>query len=558
MRSPVAEVLQVNKTDISRFSAWMSAAAMLLALAACSDKKTPVDEGGGEKPTPLTVETIIFEPKVGVPGDTLLFTAVITSSSQNEGDYPVYEWTADGGSFVEAPPNKQTVRWVSPASSGVFTITAKAKNSVSSSSNKASVFVGTGENLLSQSAGQIDLIGTGPDFHYLSTDDVSRGVDVGAYNFTTRTASDAAAPVVRNGTNVAYSSDGAFASYTADTSFAGTVTVRPRNLYLSDLNSHTTIRFTKDGSAPTNTERNVYNYPSFSPNGQLIAYQRWAQSWDGAAPDSFHVYIYDRVQQKRTKVTYEHPFPRGFFPTFSTDSKWLVYVLDKNRNGQWDLFASPMTGNNVDGSLASMVRMTDTGGAIVSGAPKELKRPPMTWNPVSPILAIAASDNVLYLVQTTATGSNVIPVTDVVHATEIIWSPEGSQLAATYSATEGDETHVKVVTVSSAGVVTERATALVGDNLRDLAFSPDGKWLLYRVTRGGGSWFNLVDTGAGKISSPVPVTRTDPVAASGDYRNVMSLRPAWTSANLMLYPAFGTSTNGTPGIWTRDLSGLVN
>ena len=28
--------------------------------------------------------------------------------------------------------------------------------------------------------------------------------------------------------------------------------------------------------------------------------------------------------------------------------------------------------------------------------------------------------------------------------------------------------------------------------------------------------------------------------------------------NLMLYPAFGTSSNGTPGIWTRDLSGLIN
>ena len=45
---------------------------------------------------------------------------------------------------------------------------------------------------------------------------------------------------------------------------------------------------------------------------------------------------------------------------------------------------------------------------------------------------------------------------------------------------------------------------------------------------------------------------------SNDYRAVMSLRPLWTNTNLMIYPSFGTSINNTPGVWTRDLSGLVN
>jgi dipeptidyl aminopeptidase/acylaminoacyl peptidase len=182
----------------------------------------------------------------------------------------------------------------------------------------------------------------------------------------------------------------------------------------------------------------------------------------------------------------------------------------------------------------------------------------MFWNPVSPVLAVTGADNVLYLVATTSTGANVTAVTEVARASEIAWSPDGSQLAASYAATIGDEVHYKVVTVSLAGVVTDRDTALVGDLIRDLWFSPDGKYLLYRIVRGGGQWFNIVDTGAGKLTAPVPVTPTDPIGLASAYRGVMSLHPVWTSTNLMLYPSFGTSGNQTPGIWTRDLSGLVN
>jgi hypothetical protein len=43
----------------------------------------------------------------------------------------------------------------------------------------------------------------------------------------------------------------------------------------------------------------------------------------------------------------------------------------------------------------------------------------------------------------------------------------------------------------------------------------------------------IVDTGAGKLTEPVAATPTDPVGVSS-IRNVMSLRPVWTSANLMI------------------------
>jgi hypothetical protein len=557
MRSPVAEVLQVKKTDISRYSAWVLAASMLLALAACSEDKKPETVDGGTT-GPIRLESVISDPKVGTPGDTLLFTAVITSSAENQGDYAVFKWSANGGTLIET--DKQSVRWASPNTAGIFTITATASNDVNSVTNKTSVFVGTGENLITENAGQVDLITGGPNFHFLKTGDIGdikTGVDITNFDYASRTSEDSAPPLRDGASSVAYSLDGAWAAYVADTTYAG-LTVKPRNIYLTDFASHSAVQISVDGGRPANPERNVYNHPSFSPNSQVIAFQRLAQAWDPLDPDSFHVYIYDRVIHKRTLVTSGYQYPRALFPTFSTDSKWLVYALDTDRTGQWELYGSPMTGNEVAASAAAAVRLTNTGGSIISGAPKEIKQPPMAWNPVAPILALAGTDNVLYLVQTTSTGANVISVPEVSRATEVAWSPDGSQMAASYFVTDGEETHYKVATVSPAGVVTVRTTGLVGDILRDLAFSPDGKWLLYRVTRGGGMWFNVVDTGAGKFTDPVPVTQTDPTGASVTYRDAMSLRPTWTNTNTMFYPAWGTSTNNTPGVWTRDLSGVVN
>ncbi|HET6348871.1 MAG TPA: hypothetical protein VFH88_07275 [Candidatus Krumholzibacteria bacterium] len=534
-----------------RFSVWFAAAATALALAACSNKKQP-DQVVAPAPTKIKVDQLIFEPKVGAPGDTVTFTAVITSSSQNVGDYPSMEWKATGGSFVDS--TTETVHWVSPHTTGIFKITAKATNNAGSASNTAAVFIGAGETLVDFGAGQITLIGSGPDFHFLHTFDVTKGSDVYVYDYASRTSSDAVAPLLANNLNVAYSPDGMLEAHAADTTAIG-ATVRPRNIYIGDFTTGMLKRITKDGTRPGNPEHNQYNYPSFSPNGQVIAFQRLAQSWDNVATDSFHVYIQDLVTNKRTLVTYDYDYPRGFFPTFSTDSKWLVYVLDKQRTGQWDMFASPMTGNDVDGSQAAAKRLTND-GAIVVGGPRDIKKPPMGWNPMSPTLAVATPDKV-YVIQMTSSGGTATPVA-LAKTAEVVWAGDGSLLAVSYFKTVDESTFSTIATVTPAGVATDRVTALAGDNLRDMVFSPDGKWLLYRTIRGGVSWFNVADISAGVLTAPVPLTPTAAAGASGTaYRSAMSLRPAWTSTNLMIYPAF-ESTVGTPGLFTRDLSGLVN
>jgi Tol biopolymer transport system component len=551
MRSPVAEVLQVKKTDISKYSAWLVAAAAVLALAACSEDKNPDDTTGGGSTGPITLQSIIVDPRAATAGDTLVLTAVVTSSAQNEDDFPVYEWSKDGGTLVET--DKQSVRWVAPATSGTYTVTARATNDVNSATTKTIIYVGDAQNIIPAQAGAVDLIGIGPDFYYLSSPDVTAGADVS--KFVGGVSSDAQPPDRSNGLNVIFSPDGNAEAHSADSVTVG-ATVQTRNIYVGDFGSGTFTRITTDGAKPGEQLRNVCDFPSFSPNGQVVAYQRWAQKYLTALPDSFHVYIFDRIAHKRTLVTYQWANPRGFFPTFSTDGKWLVYVLDTNRSAQYELYGSPMTGNDVDGSIASAVRMTDTGGAITSGDPPAVKRPLMQWNPVSPVLAIVAADNVLYLVQTTSTGSVVASVPEVPKPAELTWSDDGTMLAASYSVTTGGDAHATVATITPSGAVTVRVTAVAGDAVRDMAFSPDGKWMLYRVSRGGGSWFEVVDIGAGKLSAPLAVTAVEAVGDAGAYRGLMSLQPVWTSSNLMIYPTFGTSSDGTAGVSSRSLSGL--
>ena len=434
-------------SDFSRFSAWFLAAMIGFGVAACDDEKKP-DEVVVPPSKPLTVEAVISDPKVGSPGDTLLFTAVITSSSQNVGDFPDMTWTATGGIFLDT--NLQSVRWVAPVAPGIYSITAKATNSAGSSSNKTDAFVGRDSTLIADFGGQINLIGGGGlDFYYLYTSEITRGTDTHQYVGGVESDPISATPrnIFAQQLNTVYAPDMSFEVHAAD-SLVGGVSTRPRNIYVGTFATDSYRQISVDGARPGSFDRNVHNYPSVSPNGQVVAYQRLAQSWDGVAVDSFHVYIYDLIADKRTLVTGEYEYPRAFFPTFSTDGNWLVYVMDRNRTGQWELWGSPMTGNTVDGSIAAVVKMTGTNGLITTGAPAGLRRPLMRWNPVSPILAVAASDNVLYLVQTTGTGANQIAVPEVNRASELRWSQSGGQLLAS--------TGTDLYTVSTAGVATKR------------------------------------------------------------------------------------------------------
>jgi hypothetical protein len=158
---------------------------------------------------------------------------------------------------------------------------------------------------------------------------------------------------------------------------------------------------------------------------------------------------------------------------------------------------------------------------------------------------------VLYLVQTTATGSIVTDVPGLTGVQELAWSPGGSLLAASVGGS--------IVTISPSGVVTERVKGVAGDLLRDLTWSPDEAWLLYRVTRGGSCWLELADLDAGVLTKPLAVTEGTTIGLIGTYRGVMSMSAAWTAADLVIFPVFGLDAGtATPGIVSLDLSGVVD
>jgi hypothetical protein len=522
----------------------LAAGLVVLAAGACEDEKTPEDTTAGE-PTKITVEQIIVQPKVAAPEDTMLFTAVVTSSSQNEGDIPAMDWTATGGTFVE--DDELTVRWIAPSTPGVFAVTAKATNAANSSTATADVFIGTSQTILTTNAGEIHLIGAGPDFRYLFTADLTRGVDVySVVGFANQ--GDAIVPQVANNLTVEFAPNGAFEVHAADSAISGNPP--PRHVYIGTFATGQRRGLTRDRSVPGQPKHHQFSFPAVSPNSELIAYQGLLQDPAGAYVDSFHVFVFDLVANQTVKVTALHEAPRHFFPTFSTDGQWLTYVSDPTGRERWELYAAPVSGNVVDGSLASRKQLTSTGGTIASGLPTDVKNPLKTWNPVTPVLAIRAADGALYLVQMTATGATVTDVAGVSGVQELVWSPTGNLLAASRGG--------RIVTITLAGTATDLVVGVSGDILRDIAWSPDGEWMVYRVTRGASSWFELLDVDAGVLTAPLPITAATPPGAVAAYRESMSMSPAWTGGDLVICPVFGVGSTATPGVVYLDLSGVTD
>ena len=84
---------------------WLWFAGVLAALGALLASCDSNDEGGSpidnSPVSPIKVEEIIASPKSADPGDTLLLSAIVTSTSPNESEAPTMAWTANGGAFLE-------------------------------------------------------------------------------------------------------------------------------------------------------------------------------------------------------------------------------------------------------------------------------------------------------------------------------------------------------------------------------------------------------------------------------------------------------------------------
>lgn len=547
----------MKTNEVSRLSRFLLAGIVVVCVGACGEDK-PTDSGGddGSASKPLEVKQIIANPRTAAPGDTLVMTADLRSTSNNAGDIPTLAWTDDCGDdscFVE--DNQLTVRWVAPTESDVFTITVKATNSVGTATGHVKVFVGGEIVVVADQAGAVTLISGGPDFYYRRTANIDIGTDV--FKSIGGFIGDAAPPTRANNFDTQFAPDLSFEAHSIDTSFVGvvTATIRPRHIHVSNLAGGTFQRISVDTADSLSQKRHQFSSPSISPNNHLVAYQAWQQSPDGSAIDSFHVYVYDLTQTRRVKVTAGQQFPRNFFPTFSTDQKWLTFVSDPTGVAQWEIYGMPVTGDVVDTDPLNMKRMSNTGGSIGSGAPGALKSPMKAWNPVAPDLAVLATDGTLYIVQTNAGGGTSTDVAGLPGSVqELRWAPDGSRLAVVLAGGGTGVGGAVYLVASAAG--TKLLSVPSGDLVRDLVWSPDGQWVVYRRTRGSSSWIELQDIDAS--AAPIPITGNWPAGEASKYRVQMSLSPAWGFGDLLYIPTFGISPGGDrPGIITVDITGAI-
>jgi hypothetical protein len=546
MAGPVAEVCILKTIDLPK-RVWLVGVAMIAAailVGGCGDdEENPTDEGGAT--APIAIETIIASPKAGSPGDTLLLSVIVTSDEPNEGDIPVVAWTASGGAFLE--DDQSSVRWIA-GDNGIYQVTARATNSINSVSSVANVFVGETVTVVSDHGGAIQLEPNGTDFYYSKTATTpSNGAEVFHVIGGGLPTDAVITPPNRNGSTnhgIAYAPDLSFEVHSVDSINAAAENLA-KHVYMGDFGTQT---YTKISNAPPQGEKYpVFTDPDVAPDSRYIAFAGMIPSTAPTIADSFDIFIYDTQDQARRRITMSHTNHRNTFPTWSTNQRWLTYISDRSARNVFDLYGSPATGGVVDDAQASVVRLSNTGGTLVAGNPGDQPKPVMTWNPVSPVLAIVGGE-ALYFVTTTQSGATQIEVPISTAPVEMKWSPDGSLLAASTGAT--------VMTIAIDGTSTPRVTRS-GDTFADLAWSADGAWLLYRATRGGSSWLEAYDLDQSQLQAPIPITGAAPhtlgARSLGEYRLTMSMSPA-AGTTLLFYPEFTGSP--TVGIKSLDISGL--
>ncbi len=527
---------------------WLAALAVVAAagilVGGCDDENdTPTDEGGAS--TPIQITNLIANPKAGSPGDTLLLSAIVTANEPNEGDIPTMEWTATGGAFLE--DDQSSVRWVAP-DNGVYQITVRATNDANSVSSTASVFIGESTTVVDERGGAVHLQANGTDFYYSrTTGNPTNGAEVYSVVGNGAPTDAVTTPGSANGSNnrsITYAADVSFEAHSVDSVNAAAENLA-KYVYLGNF---ATLEYTKISYAQAQGEKYpVFTDPDISPDSRYVAFGGMIPSTAPTIADSFDVFVYDTDDQSRRRVTFSHTNHRNFYPTWSTDQRWLTYVSDRSARNVWDLYGSPATNGVVDDAQASVVRLSNTGGTVGSGNPGAFPKPLMTWNPVSPVLAILAGET-LYLVTTTQSGATQIEVPVDGVPVEMKWAPDGSLLAIS--------TGVAVMTIAPDGTSTERVERS-GDTFADLAWTSDNAWLLYRATRGTSAWLEAYDVDQAQLQTPLPITGAEPIAVGnrslGEYRLAMSMSPA-VGSTVLFYPSFAGAS--TIGIKRLDISGL--
>jgi Tol biopolymer transport system component len=516
-------------------------------------------EEGDELPTdidtgPISLDEIIASPKSPAPGDTISLTAVVSSDSQNEGDFPDIVWSASGGAFIEN--NQQTVRWVAPNESRMFGISCKATNGVNSSSLSIEVFVSSPGQILAARAGELYLWANETDLYYRRSTNVTQGAEI--WKIVGGVDSDAVPDGSRNGLGFVLDDALGQATYMVLGSTAGRVDP-PVEVFIDDLNAGTYTQVTFNRKLFFESRHDQFLFPKFSPDNNLVTFHQMFPAPFVGGVDTFDIDVFNVNTQTTTIVTETHGTLRrnNFHASFSSAQDWLVFLADRSGQNQWELYGLPVTGDQVATDSSATVRLSVTGGRMAGGTtPQDVYQspPPSAWNgdPATNVLAWLDGDNILWLFALSAAGAQQTEVVGLGGAPRFMkWSNDGQQLAIATST----ELYISDLAGTASVVLTGKPA---GDTPRDVAWSADGNWLIYRVARSAFTWHELLDVGAGVLPQGVPavITSTSSGIDLSTYSSRMSIASVMNSADvvtMLVWPG----GQATPAISRVDVSGIT-
>jgi len=525
---------------------------LILALAmfgvSCSDETD--DTEGPIVSGPISVDGIIFNPRSIAPGDTVQLTAVVTGNSA-PGDFVSFSWSVFDGAtavhdsfFVES--NRTTVRWVAPPGSQVYDVRVSASNSVSTSGSASNFFVGGLTTFIAAQAGELHLTPSGDAYH------LSTPIEPGLFNYNGLHVR----LQVAGGSNSAVTNDsrgvGSIYSFSSDlkfethTSFPSTSSFQA-NVEVGQLTAPGTITtVAQDAGSPLIPD--LFFFSSFSANDSAVAYSAQLTDDVNFPPtniDTFTILTNDLYTSTDYRATYDH-HGNCFYPTFSPDGNWLVYLSDQSGIVEWEYYAIPVSGAVADTSRAAVVKLTNTGGVMgtTSSFPGIGFR---EWNGsvASPTMAVIDVTSALWMIPVTG-GAAKASVNGVVRG--IAWSNDGERLVA--------HTVRALFVVNRAGALQMTNTAIQGDVLSLPSWSPDGNFIVYNVQRLNNSWWELWDIGGVTgLADPIQITGSSSAGSMASYGQVQDLRPVWKTGTLEAYLLF--FDQNTPSASVIDLSGLV-
>jgi hypothetical protein len=526
------------------------AAAGLLAgaLTGCDDSGDngmgPASEG------PIRVSTIIVNPKSPAPGDTIQLTAVITSDSLNVGIFPAVTWSANDGIFLES--NQTSVRWVAPTMSTLVTVSVTATTSINSAKASTPVFVGASSSIIASGAGQPFLTGATPDQFYFLTETATGAFDI--YEYSSGSIVDATDPPMdrpdaTTGENLVIATSLTAAAFQLDEEPDGNI-LEPTNVFYSDLTTGATTQITFDKSPDSDDRKERYYNPAVSNDGNIIAYQGQLPTEAYTTEvDSFDLFAYYPQTMTTVNLTSGHDNPRrNNLPTFSSDDNWLLFISDRTVSGgaRWEYYALPISGGEVDTAQTSVVQVTNSNSQIARVSQGVVSAPLQSWNPFAPVLALVMTNGNLMQITMGPQGGTTAVTPLLTSPRRLVWAPDGSMLSFS------DGTSLYTVPTGGTGATLIHSAA-TGDQLDDPAWSADMSLVVYRITRGSTSWFELKEAGDPEGTAVVITPSVAPGTASS-YRSAMSLSPIWLPTNeLMLLQFHGD----TPGIDLLDISAAI-